>query len=173
MVAMNTPSLLRTGLSLSLCLTACSNPAEKPSLPATEINRQADIAGTASVIDGDTIEIHGQRIRLSGFDAPERGARCGAINVYQKASLALAGIIGLHTVTCVSQGTDRYGRIVATCSVEGIDLGHELVRKGWARDWPQYSQRTYAEDEISARVSARGIWGLDCPDDLWGDRTYD
>lgn len=137
------------------------------------MDRQADIAGTASVIDGDTIEIHGQRIRLSGFDAPERGARCGSINVYQKASLALADIIGMHTVTCVSQGTDRYGRIVATCSVEGVDLGHELVRKGWARDWPQYSQRAYAEDETSARANARGIWRLDCPDDLWGDRTYD
>jgi endonuclease YncB( thermonuclease family) len=170
---MKITSLLLTALFLSLCLSACSNQAEKPSSPVNEMDRQADIAGTASVIDGDTIEIHGQRIRLSGFDAPERGARCGAINVYQKASLALADMIGMHTVTCMSQGTDRYGRIVATCSVNGVDLGHELVRKGWARDWPQYSQHTYAEDEVSARAAARGIWGLDCPDDLWGERTYD
>ncbi len=29
----------------------------------------ADVVGTASVIDGDTIEVHGQRIRLHGMDA--------------------------------------------------------------------------------------------------------
>ncbi len=36
----------------------------------------ADVAGTASVIDGDTIEVHGQRIRLHGIDAPESRQLC-------------------------------------------------------------------------------------------------
>ncbi len=39
---------------------------------------QDRLVGVASVIDGNTIEIHGQRIRLHGIDAPESGQHCMA-----------------------------------------------------------------------------------------------
>ena len=35
-----------------------------------------DLVGQASVVDGDTLEIHGTRIRLWGIDAPESGQLC-------------------------------------------------------------------------------------------------
>src|SRR5258707_1263961 len=36
----------------------------------------ADLSGQASIIDGDTLEIHGTRIRLWGIDAPETSQLC-------------------------------------------------------------------------------------------------
>ena len=77
---------------------------------------QEGLVGVAAVIDGDTIEIHGQRNRLFGIDAPESSRptgerwRCG-----QQASFALADLIGRSTVGCQPRDRDRYGRIVAVC----------------------------------------------------------
>lgn len=131
------------------------------------------LEGTASVIDGDTIEIHGERIRLSGIDTPERGKRCGTVNVYQKAALALSDMIGARTVSCSILETDRYDRKVGRCEAGGKSLESQLVRAGWGRDWPRYSNGDFAADERAARSARTGIWGLSCPDDLWGTRNYD
>lgn len=130
------------------------------------------IAGIASVIDGDTIEIHGERIRLGGFDTPESGARCERENVYRRAADALADLIASRTVTCAVRGHDTYGRITANCSAGGVDLGDHLVRSGWARDWPRYSGGRYAPAEAEARANRAGIWGMHCPANLWGNRDY-
>lgn len=155
-----------------MLLAACGQMKAAPE-PATSTNARSDqIIGVASVVDGDTIEIHSKRIRLSGFDSPERGKRCGDTNVYQKAAIYLSDQIATKTVTCTTTGEDRYNRAIATCSVHSMDLGDIMVGAGWARDWPKYSRGQYADEERAARSGRRGVWGLTCPDDLWGDRDY-
>lgn len=121
------------------------------------------LAGQASVIDGDTLEIHGTRIRLWGIDAPEstqlcRGEdskpyRCGA-----QAANDLDSFIARRMVSCVPVNLDQYGRTVATCSVNGVDLGEWLVRSGLALDWPQYSKAKYDGVQREAEHAGRGIW---------------
>lgn len=121
------------------------------------------IVGRASVIDGDTLEIRGQRIRLWGIDAPEgrqtcerdgESYRCGTV-----AANALSYWIGERSVTCNPVGRpDRYRRIVARCTVQGQDIGGWLVRRGWALDYPRYSGRSYAADENAARMGKAGVW---------------
>src|SRR4029450_10000064 len=90
-----------------------------------------DLTGRASVIDGDTIEIHGQRIRLFGIDAPESRQTCEAAGQTwrcgQQAALALAEFIDQRTVTCGKRDTDRYGRIVAVCRAGIEDIGAFMV----------------------------------------------
>lgn len=152
---------------LALALCGCT---ENTAIAQT--GSASDIVGVASAVDGDTIEIHGTRIRLSGFDTPERGARCGDVNVYQRAANELDQFIAGRTVSCNSNGTDTHDRTVATCSVNGVDLGDHMVSTGWGRDWPRYSHGAYADEEAEARRASRGIWGLACPAELWGSRNY-
>ncbi|MFP6900792.1 MAG: thermonuclease family protein [Opitutales bacterium] len=121
----------------------------------------ADINGTASVIDGDTIEIHGQRIRFHGIDAPESRQTCVAGGEIwrcgQQASLALSDFIGRSPVVCQEQGKDRYGRVIGACSVRGQDIEARMVLNGWAMAYRKYST-DYVGQEQAAKAARRGIW---------------
>ena len=142
---------MRSYIALALALILASPAIAEP------------IVGRASVIDGDTLEIRGQRIRLSGVDAPESGQfcqdekgqnyRCG-----QKAALALADKIGMANVSCEPVDTDRYGRVVATCSANGEDLNRWLVSQGHALAYRRYGGDAYSAEEEEAQRQKRGVW---------------
>jgi len=131
-------------------------------LPAVAL----DLVGRASIVDGDTLDIRGARIRLWGIDAPEsaqlcRGRdrkpyRCGALSAN-----TLDAFTHGKTVRCTAVDGDRYGRIVARCAAGGTDLGRLLVSRGLAVEEPQYSHGTYTTDQFAARRAARGIWSGD------------
>jgi endonuclease YncB( thermonuclease family) len=122
-----------------------------------------DLVGQASVVDGDTLEIQGTRVRIFGIDAPESDQlcrndeseryRCG-----QKSSNALFDFIDRRLVDCVEVDRDRYGRAVSVCTVGGTDIADWLVRNGLALDWPQYSKGGYAGAQANAKREQRGIW---------------
>ena len=115
------------------------------------------------MIDGDTLEIRGQRIRLHGIDAPESGQSCEdehgkSYRCGQRATLALADLIGRDTITCWQTDIDqRYGRIVAVCHLGGLDLNAWMVGAGHALAWRKYSW-DYVAAETLARRDRKGIW---------------
>jgi len=122
----------------------------------------AAMAGQASVVDGDTLEIHGQRIRLHGIDAPESAQSCclpdgKAWRCGRTAALQLQDFIGDKTVTCAPKGEDRYRRKVAVCFAGGEDLGSWLVEHGWALASARYST-AYVERQKRAEAVRAGIW---------------
>ena len=121
----------------------------------------ADITGQPRVIDGDTIEVAGQRIRLHGIDAPESKQlcrrdgqrwRCGG-----DATSALKAFLGSRPVSCEELDRDRYRRVVAKCAVDGVDIGEWMVSQGWAVAYYQYSYE-YSRAEQRAKLARRGIW---------------
>lgn len=137
-------------------------PVEQSAPPAASV--AGPIAGRASVIDGDTIEIHGTRIRLEGIDAPESRQTCTSketgevVRCGQKSAFFLADLLGEHTVSCTEAGRDRYKRILAHCEVQGEDVGATVVRAGWALAFVRYS-REYLPQEAEAKAAGAGMWG--------------
>lgn len=129
---------------------------------AVSLASEVSIIGQASVIDGDTIEIRGERIRLHGIDAPESSQRCvnRAGELYRcgaRAAFALEARIGGRNVECVTRRSDRYGRAIAVCAVAETDLGAWLVESGHAVAYRQYSA-DYVDAEERARAGQRGVW---------------
>jgi len=122
-----------------------------------------NLTGQASVIDGDTLEIHGTRIRLWGIDAPESNQRCRDDESLQyqcgaKAANELDAFIARRPVDCSPVSLDQYGRTVAVCSIDGVDLAEWLVRNGLALDWPTYSKGKYDGAQRNAEHAGRGMW---------------
>jgi endonuclease YncB( thermonuclease family) len=118
--------------------------------------------GIASVVDGDTIDLHGQRIRIWGIDAPEAGQlgirngrqwRCG-----HDCSQALADFLDSRIVECVPRDVDEFDRVVAQCTVGRQDVGAWMVRNGWALDYKQFSDGRYAREQREAFNAKRGLW---------------
>ncbi|MEI7599923.1 MAG: thermonuclease family protein [Aestuariivirga sp.] len=119
------------------------------------------LAGQASVIDGDTIEIHGQRIRLFGIDAVESRQRCTRDgkpwDCGKDSAFALADRVGRSAIDCQGSEHDRYGRLVAICFKGGEDLNRWMVEQGWAVAYRHYSL-DYVGAEDAAKAARRGLW---------------
>ena len=121
------------------------------------------IAGEATVrvVDGDTLEIGDEMVRLLAMDAPEARQTCrdGAGATWrcgEAATSAMEKLVAGHALDCPADRHDRWGRLLAICTVGGVDIGGELVRLGLAvtyRDTPRY-----AGEEAEARAAGRGMW---------------
>jgi micrococcal nuclease len=104
-------------LALALAIAACQPP------PAQRVT---------CVVDGDTVWIEREKIRLLDIDAPEMEGRCPAERALAVRSRdRLIVLLRGREVTIAREGLDKYGRTLARLD----DVGDQLVREGLARRW--------------------------------------
>ena len=118
--------------------------------------------GQVQVTDGDTIRKGKLKIRLHGIDAPENKQNCTNLNNELYAcgllsSVFLKKIINNNDVYCKGKNKDRYGRLIAICYTNDINLNSTMVKEGWAIAYRYYSD-DYINEEESAQKNKRGIW---------------
>ncbi len=123
---------------------------------------QAPIEGVAEVLDGDTIQIAGRRVRLFGIDAFEAEQFCTSADRDQwacggRATRALADETAGKRLVCVPRGMDAFNRQLAVCRSGAVDLSSWMVRHGHAVAFVRYTL-DYEPDEAFAREAAAGAW---------------
>jgi len=140
------------------------------------------IQGRATAVDGDTLRIGDQRVRLMRLDAPELDQTCVDGNGAEwacgtAARSFLADLLKRDSITCARSGRDVYGRVLAACNLGEEDIGAHIVAAGWA-----VADFDYLAEEGRARAGRLGIWagsfvppaewrrsrGNDVPAGIWG-----
>ena len=116
------------------------------------------LAGLARAVDGDTLSVGTQRIRLLGLDAPELQQSCvdtGGIAwaCGSRARAFLADLLKRGAVVCAHSGYDAYRRVLASCRIDGDDIGAQIVAAGWA-----VGDFGYIAEQGAARAARLGIW---------------
>ena len=123
--------------------------------------REEAIAGDVRVVDGDSLHVGDNEVRLFGVDAFEGRQvcnregnpwRCG-----EAAADELRKLTAGHAITCSKKDVDSYGRTVAVCSNGTADLGAELTRAGLALAYREFSG-DYIDEENEAQAARRGAW---------------
>ncbi|WNV12632.1 thermonuclease family protein [Tardiphaga sp. 709] len=122
----------------------------------------ADVTGVPKIRDGDQMTIGATRIRLAGMDSPGLDQLC--LNAAGErwtcgvaAHEALVEHVGDKSWTCHVLRTDRFGRSVARCEVDGEDISQWMVKSGWALSYVRFSH-AYDADEKAAREAKAGLW---------------
>jgi endonuclease YncB( thermonuclease family) len=120
------------------------------------------VADSVEVVDGDTIRVDGQRVRIWDYDAPERPRTC-MINGREReigleATEGLKSILAGGELRCETKDRDRYGRTVADCWVGQQNIGEAMVRSGWAWALPRYSKGRFLPAQEEAETASRDVW---------------
>ena len=122
------------------------------------------IIGKVRIIDGDTIHIKKNKIRLHGIDAPETNQTCIIDKKVwfcgRQSTKELKKLIRDTIVKCEVNDIDIYNRFIAVCFVETININQWMVKNGWAIAYRYYSI-DYVNDEDFARENKLGIWKSD------------
>ena len=92
-------------------------------------------AAKRRIVDGDTIRVGAEEIRLTGFDTPETAsAKCRS---ERRAGLAakhmLAELLYKRRLTLRRRGTDKYDRTLARGEIGGRDVADLMIESGHAR----------------------------------------
>ena len=116
-----------------------------------------EFSGPAYVVDGDSLVMNEEKIRLEGIDAPELHQTCTLNGVQYpcgvRARSHLRQLVKSGQVRCSAWQRDNYERLLGQCFVGETNINARMVSDGWAVAFGGY----YEEQNRAKKLNA-GIW---------------
>lgn len=134
------------------------------------------VIGSGTAVEGDSVSVNGQVVKLWGIDAPEVGQTCKnkfkqSYDCFTPSKNMLQGLIGQNQITCYIRGSDRHGQQIGTCAVNNLDLAALMVRAGWALAYFNLTPQ-YVALEGDAQAASKGLWaGYADPPWVWRSKN--
>lgn len=107
-----------------------------------EVDRARPLTGQIRVVDGDTIRVAGERIRIANIDTPEMPprSRCAAEAILAgRAKSNLEAMVAqayeAHFIPSLGRERDAYGRLLGRVELDGVDVGRAQLEAGLAQRW--------------------------------------
>lgn len=126
--------------------------------PTSSTPAPGQISGAARAIDGDSLFVGRDEVRMKGIDAPEGKQSCTkdgrSWDCGNAARDELRRLIGNDVVQCRVLERDKHGRLLSTCSAGGRDLNAGMVASGMA-----VAYGGYLREQGDAKAKRRGLWG--------------
>jgi endonuclease YncB( thermonuclease family) len=127
-------------------------------IPAKEETTEQQVR----IVDGDTFDLSGTRIRLYGIDAVELNQHCFDQDAQSwpcgiEAKKRLSELLNAKDIQCKELTKDIYGRSIASCTTNAGDIAKNMVSDGYAVAYRKYSSE-YIEAEQQAKKEKKGIW---------------
>lgn len=120
----------------------------------------SEVHGPGRAIDGDSLYVGNDEVRLKGIDAPEGRQTCvkdgNTWDCGNAARDALRGLIGRDIVQCRTDKRDKHGRVLGYCSAGGRDLNAGMVAAGFAVAFGGYER-----EQRDAKSAKRGLWAAE------------
>lgn len=116
------------------------------------------LEGHPRLIDGDSLHLSGETVRMVGIDAPEGQQMCQrngrAWPCGRDSTAELRKLISGNRVVCRFEGRDKHRRLLGTCRIGDRNLNQEMVERGYA---VAFGKR-YLREEHAAKSGKRGLW---------------
>jgi endonuclease YncB( thermonuclease family) len=156
--------------ALGIALWALGLPLVLGTAAEAQTLRKGDkVAGSATVVDGQSFDIKSDRFKLWGIDTPDRNTSCYRNGRRWRptpdARTALHRCVDGKTVTCQVWRLERKwfrDIYVSECwTDDGTDVGECMIRSGWATDYTCFSGGYYSDVEKEAKNKGIGLWSCD------------